>query len=77
MSISTTLGSMVPQRVPMMTPWSGVMPMLVSMLFPWPTAQMLVPLPMWQVITFRERSGRQSRMAVRAATKAWLVPWKP
>ena len=68
MSISTTLGSMVPQRVPMMTPWRGVMPMLVSMLLPWPTAQMLVPLPMWQVTILRARKGRQSRMAVRAAT---------
>ena len=68
MSISTTLASMEPLRVPMMTPWSGVIPMLVSTLLPLSTAQMLVPLPMWQVTILRARRGRQSRMAVRAAT---------
>ncbi len=53
------------------------MPILVSTLLPLSTAQMLVPLPMWQVTILRARRGRQSRMAVRADTKAWLVPWKP
>ena len=47
----TTAGSMLPERVPMMTPSRGVMPMLVSTHLPPSTAAMELPLPRWQVMT--------------------------
>ena len=44
---------MLPQRVPMTRPSSGVKPMVVSMDLPPSTAVMLAPLPRWQVMIFR------------------------
>ena len=68
---------MSPQRVPMTSPFSGVMPMLVSMLLPRSTAVMLAPLPRWQVMSFRslerlaEELGRGLRdELVRGAVEA-------
>ena len=42
-------GSMEPLRVSMTTPSSGVSPIVVSMLWPFRTAQSEQPLPRWAV----------------------------
>ena len=48
----TTAGSISPQRVPMITPASGVKPIEVSITFPSLTAEIDEPLPRWQVTIF-------------------------
>ena len=45
-------GSISPHLVPIITPSNGVNPIEVSMLFPFITAAILEPFPMWQVIIF-------------------------
>ena len=68
---------MLPQRVPMTSPSKGVKPMVVSTEWPPRMAVMLAPLPKWQVISLRSAGGFFRNSAPRAATKLWLVPWKP
>ncbi len=50
-------GSMSPQRVPIITPASGVKPIEVWTDSPPFIAQMLEPLPRWQVIIFKSEIG--------------------
>ncbi len=70
-------GSTDPLRVPIITPSSGVRPIVVSTLLPSRTAAQEQPLPRWAV-TRRWFSGDSpvSCSACRA-TKRWLVPWNP
>ena len=49
---SMIAGSMLPERVPITTPSSGVRPMVVSTHLPFTTALIEDPLPRWQTITF-------------------------
>jgi len=59
------LGSMEPERVPIMIPSSGVNPMLVSTLFPFATAVTEAPLPRWQTMSRDELGGTRSIWAAR------------
>ncbi len=70
-------GSMLPQRVPIARPSSGVKPMLVSTDFPPFTAVMLAPLPRWQVIILRLSKGLPTISAALSATYLCEVPWNP
>lgn len=70
-------GSMLPQRVPIGTPSSGVRPIEVSMHLPPFTALRLEPLPRWQVITRVCSFGMSSFWIARPATYRCEVPWNP
>jgi hypothetical protein len=72
-----TAGSRSPQRVPMISPSSGVIPIDVSTLFPSRIAAALAPFPRWRVIRFRASGGFPRRSAARRARWACEVPWKP
>ena len=74
---SMIAGSMLPERVPITTPSSGVRPMVVSTHLPFTTALMEDPLPRWQTITFEFSGFSPRNSTARLDTKLWLVPWKP
>ncbi len=59
------LGSMEPERVPIMMPSSGVNPMLVSTLLPLRTAVTDAPFPRWQTISRDEFAGTCNSSAAR------------
>ena len=61
-------GSMSPTRVPMGRPTSGVKPMEVSTLLPPLMAQMLEPLPMWQLMSLSSSMGLPMSSAQRPET---------
>ncbi len=60
-------GSTEPERVPIMSPSSGVNPMVVSMLTPPRIAASEHPLPRWQVTSLRSERFRPSHCAARPA----------
>ncbi len=68
---------MSPVRVPITTPSSGVSPIEVSNDFPFLTAVMLEPFPMWQVMSRILSKSFFIRSAQRRATYSCEVPWKP
>ena len=69
------LGSMEPERVPIMMPSSGVNPMLVSTLLPSATAVTDAPFPRWQTISRSEFGWRVQKLgrAPRGVLKADAV----
>ena len=74
---STIAGSMLPERVPITTPSSGVRPIVVSTHSPFTTALMEEPFPRWQTITLELSLSRPRNSTARLETKLWDVPWKP
>jgi hypothetical protein len=70
-------GSKSPARVPITSPSSGVMPMLVSTLQPCSIAVTLAPLPKWQETIRNFSAATFSSAATAFVTCAWLMPWKP
>ena len=73
----TMAGSTEPLRVPIITPSSGVRPMVVSTLLPFRTAVHEQPLPRWAVTRAWSAAGSPASPSAWRATKRWLVPWKP
>ncbi len=71
----STPGSIEPERVPIITPSSGVMPIEVSAERPASTAVTEQPLPRWA--TTSRGPGRFRSAAARAAAHATEIPWKP
>ena len=74
---SIIAGSRSPERVPMISPSSGVRPIDVSTHLPPIDAEIEAPLPRWQTITFAVSGLRLANLIVSLDTKLWLVPWKP
>ena len=74
----TIAGSMLPQRVPIGRPSSGVRPIDVLTHLP-PFEQLTEePLPRWQVMTRTSGSfSRPMRLSASRVTNIWDVPWKP
>ena len=68
---------MLPERVPITTPSSGVRPIVVSTHSPFTTALMEEPFPRWQTITLELSLSRPRNSTARLETKLWDVPWKP
>ena len=73
----TAAGSMLPQRVPMMRPASGVRPIVVSMTSPWRIAARELPLPRWHVTRLTLESGFFRNFAAACVMNLCDVPWKP
>ena len=73
----TAAGSMLPQRVPMMRPASGVKPIVVSTTSPWRIAASEEPLPRWHVTRFTFESGFLRNFAAACVMNLCDVPWKP
>ena len=70
-------GSIEPLRVPIISPSSGVRPIVVSTLFPFFTAVAEQPFPRCAVTIPWSSAGSPVRRSASRATKRWLVPWKP
>ena len=68
---------MSPQRVPMMTPASGVRPIVVSRTLPFLMAAREEPLPRWQVMIVVSSGFLPRNSAAARVTKRCEVPWKP
>ena len=67
-------GSTLPLRVPIMTPSSGVYPMVVSIEMPWSMAAKLTPDPIWQVTILRSWGLAPMNCAARRLADLWLMP---
>ena len=74
---SKIAGSRSPERVPMISPSSGVRPIEVSTHLPPTEAEIEAPLPRWHTITLAVLGSRLANLIVSLETKLWLVPWKP
>ena len=70
-------GSILPERVPIVTPASGVKPIDVSIDLPPSIAAIDAPLPMWHEIIRKSSIGLSNISAALCDTNLWLVPWKP
>ncbi len=77
MMASTAAGSMLPQRVPMTSPASGVSPIVVSTTSPLRIAASELPLPRWHVTRFTLESGFPRNFAAACVMNLCDVPWKP
>ena len=70
-------GSMLPERVAITSPSSGVKPMVVSTERPPEIAHSDAPAPRWQLTIRSPSAGLPSSSGTRRATQAWERPWKP
>ena len=73
----TIAGSISPLLVPIISPSSGVKPMLVSTHFPPFIAQTDAPEPICRLIAFSSFSSLPSSFAACLLTYSWLVPCAP
>ena len=74
---TTRPGSMLPARVAMTSPSSGVIPIVVSTDRPSRTAHSDAPAPRWHVTIRNSASGRPRRSAAVRDAYACDRPWKP
>src|SRR5699024_4253551 len=70
-------GSRSPERVPIVTPASGVNPIEVSIDLPFSTAVILAPFPKWHVIKRNLLRGISKTSDAFSETYLCEVPWNP
>ena len=76
-SHSSIPGSMLPERVAITRPSSGVNPIVVSTERPSSIAHSEAPAPRWALTIRSSPASRPSSSGTRRATQAWERPWKP
>ena len=68
---------MLPERVPIGSPSSGVKPIDVSMHLPPTDADIEAPFPRWHTIILAVFGSKLANFIASVETYLWLVPWKP